>query len=190
MYIEAKFFLSVACKISSSTCPSTESGMGCFDMKPRSLLRTSSRTPAGVSGTLAWLRRWGCFFSSVTQSIKVMRNIITHSFPDKIRSRVMQEGFEDSHQCIFILAQEAQSDLASPTERACIAIPYLVACFKPVSTWTTYHCIRKRRKHQSYSVSGGKERPRASQTFDPACDERLRKSPWFFMTRVPYRKDN
>lgn len=52
MYMAARFFLLVACMISSSTWPSTDSAMGCFDMNPRSLLRTSSRTPAGVSGTL------------------------------------------------------------------------------------------------------------------------------------------
>jgi hypothetical protein len=53
----ARFLLSVACVISSSTWPSTDKGTDSPGKRPRSLLRTFSSTPAGVSGTLAWVRR-------------------------------------------------------------------------------------------------------------------------------------
>lgn len=58
MYIAAKFLSSVACSINSSTWPSTESGTDSPGKRPRSLLRTDSRTPVGVVGTFTCARRF------------------------------------------------------------------------------------------------------------------------------------
>jgi hypothetical protein len=42
--------------------------------------------------------------------------IMTYSFPDEVSGRVMQEGFEDGHQCVFVLSQEAERDLTGSPE--------------------------------------------------------------------------
>lgn len=56
MYMAARFFLSVAFNINSSTCPSTESGTDWRGNRPLSLFLMLSITPSGVSGTSLWVR--------------------------------------------------------------------------------------------------------------------------------------
>lgn len=40
----------------------------------------------------------------------------THSFPNEVSSRVVQEGLKNGHQRIFVLSKETQGDLAGSPE--------------------------------------------------------------------------
>lgn len=90
----------------------------------------------------------------------------THSFPNEVGGWVMQKGFEDGHQGIFVLPQKTEGDLTSSSERPYIA--RISCCFPSISCGKAYHCIHRHQRRQPYCSLNGMELPQVSQTFDPA----------------------
>ena len=110
IYIFARFFSSVACTMSSSTWPSTESGTDSPGRRPRSLFRTDSRTPEGVSGTFRCARRLR-HVSIHPCYVRLTMN--TYLFPYEVRGWIVKERLQNGHQSILILSKKIQAYLAS-----------------------------------------------------------------------------